>query len=528
MNKKLILLAALLLGISVVAMERIKEMPFAKEASHHEAQVNIRLIDSQNPETAHEVEIPVRLAKLIGAFNEFVEDPHFDPVWSLPNVAITIWRIIEPHLERVYGIIHDASQAAQLREAIMIDFRKLDTKSLVGVIYASDYLEIPILLESACEVLKQSAPEKISWEEIELLPSHIRNQIIMNKVVMLLGAVSGSELVVCRGHRGAVLSVYVTEDGKILSGSADDTVRVWDMQGNHLAVCKGHEDGVTSVCVTKDGKIVSGAVDATVRVWDIQGNQLAICRGHRGVLSVYITKDGKIVSGSRDSIVRVWDMEGNQLAECRGHKYWVTSVCVTKDGKIVTGSYDLTVRVWDMQGNELAVCRGHEGSVTSVCVTEDGKIVSGSRDSIVRVWDMEGNQLAVCRGHAGGVTSVCVTKKAKILSGSDDKTVRVWDMEGNQLAVCRGHEGEVESVFVTSDCKIVAGSQDRTVRVWDTRLLDRIMYMDEDQAQLVWDLLQRISKRAEIDKQKCWREIEKILGEDAPMAAANINNNDNE
>ena len=78
MNKKLILLVALLSGISVVAMEEIKEMPVLKEASHHEeeAQVKICLTDSQNPETTHEVAIPVRLAKLIGAFNEFVEDPH--------------------------------------------------------------------------------------------------------------------------------------------------------------------------------------------------------------------------------------------------------------------------------------------------------------------------------------------------------------------------------------------------------------------------------------------------------------------
>ena len=119
-------------------------------------------------------------------------------------MTIAIWRLIEPQLERVYRITHDASQAAHLRQAIMTEFRKLDVKSLIGVICASDYLEIPILLESACEVLKQSAPDKISWEELEVLPWHIRNQIIMNKVVMLLGPVPAKELAVCRGHEGMV------------------------------------------------------------------------------------------------------------------------------------------------------------------------------------------------------------------------------------------------------------------------------------------------------------------------------------
>ena len=77
-----------------------------------------------------------------------------------------------------------------------------------------------------------------------------------------------------------VSSVCVTKDGKIVSGSEDKTVRVWDMQGKELAICRGHEDWVNSVCVTKDGKIVSGSADKTVRVWDMQGKELAVCRGH--------------------------------------------------------------------------------------------------------------------------------------------------------------------------------------------------------------------------------------------------------
>ena len=56
------------------------------------------------------------------------------------------------------------------------------------------------------------------------------------------------------------------------------------MSARELAVCRGHENWVSSVCVTKDGKIVSGSYDKTVRVWDMQGKELAICRGHEGVI----------------------------------------------------------------------------------------------------------------------------------------------------------------------------------------------------------------------------------------------------
>ncbi len=202
MNKKHILLVALLSGSPVMAMEQVKEALPVLSQIEEEVLVKIRLSDCQNSEITHDEEIPVRLAKLIGALNtDLVEEPHVKgSVFPLPNVTIAIWRFIEPQLDRVYGITHDASQAIELREAIMTEFRKLDSTSLIGVIGASEYLDIPILLESACEVVKQSAHDKISWEELEVLPWHICNHIIMDKVLMLHGPVPAKELAVCRGH----------------------------------------------------------------------------------------------------------------------------------------------------------------------------------------------------------------------------------------------------------------------------------------------------------------------------------------
>ncbi len=460
----------------------------------------------------------------------------------------------------------------------------------------------------------------------------------------------GKELAICRGHEDRVASVCVTNDGNIVSGSWDSTVRVWDMQGKELAICKGHEYVVYSVCVTADGNIVSGSADKTVRVWDIgllgrivrmdedqaralwellhnaskrseidkqgpwkaiekilgedapevkkgdlgrfsfeqinsvpgdMGNRIildkilrlggpmfakevAVGRGHEDVVwSARVTKDDKIVAGSSDGTVHVWDMQGkelaayrghedwvcvtkdgkivlkwdkvlrvrdtdgNQFAECRGHEGSVYSYCVTDDGNIVSGSKDKTVRVWDMQGKLIAVCRGHEALVSSVCVTNDGKIVSGSYDKTVRVWDMQGKELVVCRGHEHWIESVCIANDGKIVSGSYDKTVRVWDMQGKALAICRGHAGRyVYSVCIANDGKIVSGSYDGTVRVWDIGLLGRIARMDEDQARALWTYVRNFPH--DLDQQTFWREIEKILGEDAQVAQAKINNNNNE
>ncbi len=106
---------------------------------------------------------------------------------------------------------------------------------------------------------------------------------------------------------------------------------------------------------------------------------------------------------------------------------------------------------------------------------------------------------------------------ARLSLGLYDRTVRVWDMQGKELAICRGHENVVDSVCVTADGKIVSGAYDKTIRVWDIGLLGRIVRMDEDQARALWELLHNISQKAEIDRQELWKDIEKILGEDAQV-----------
>ena len=61
-------------------------------------------------------------------------------------------------------------------------------------------------------------------------------------------------------------------DGKrIVSGSWDDTIKVWDTKtGQLLGTLKGHTDGVNGVAFSPNGtRIVSGGDDKTVKIWTL-------------------------------------------------------------------------------------------------------------------------------------------------------------------------------------------------------------------------------------------------------------------
>jgi WD40 repeat protein len=122
-------------------------------------------------------------------------------------------------------------------------------------------------------------------------------------------------------------------------------------------VLPGHKRCVNSVAWSPDStRIVSGSYDGTVRIWDaVTGELQQTLTGHTDyVESVAWSPDStRIVSGSRDKTVRIWDAVTGELQQTlTGHTDWVRSVAWSPDSsRIVSGGDDNTVRIWDDIGD---------------------------------------------------------------------------------------------------------------------------------------------------------------------------------
>lgn len=282
---------------------------------------------------------------------------------------------------------------------------------------------------------------------------------------------NGSLAGVLTGHQDFVSAVAVLTGGKVVSGSPDCTLRVWDIaSGQAIATLEGHHGPVNAVAALPGGCIVSGSVDHSLRVWDVAcGQAIAILEGHHGPINaVAALPDGRVVSGSDDHSLRVWDVASGQvLATLEGHRGGVTAVAVLPNGHVVSGSHDKTLRIWNLETRQIrATLEGHHGSVRAVAIRDDGRIVSGSGDETLRVWDIDGQVLGILKSHHGPVNTVAVLHDGYVISGSDDHTLQVW--EGHQVcATLEGHHGPVNTVAVMPNGLVVSGSKDHTLRVWD-------------------------------------------------------------
>jgi hypothetical protein len=73
------------------------------------------------------------------------------------------------------------------------------------------------------------------------------------------------------GHSGHVRSLAVLPDGRLCSGSYDNTIKIWDVSTGECArTLTGHSGHVYSLAVLPDGRLCCGAVDNTIKIWDVK------------------------------------------------------------------------------------------------------------------------------------------------------------------------------------------------------------------------------------------------------------------
>ena len=258
---------------------------------------------------------------------------------------------------------------------------------------------------------------------------------------------------------------------RILSGSADRSLRVWepsrlaDGQEACTAVLEGHSNWVHAVCDLGNNRCVSGSDDCTLRVWHVpSGKTESVLKGHSGYVTCIVPLPntcccdcggGLAVSGSRDKTLRVWRLvDGETTAKLRGHNntvYSVATITPTPQGapRVASGSADGLVCIWNCAvGTCDRVLEGGRCTIYALCCLDDvfGSLVAAGSDACLRVWrpDDEQHPPVLMTGHADAVLTLAALPGGRCVSGSQDSTLRLWHpTAGVCEAVLKGHSNWV-------------------------------------------------------------------------------------
>jgi WD40 repeat protein len=315
------------------------------------------------------------------------------------------------------------------------------------------------------------------------------------------------------GHDDAICSLYIIpwRDDLMVSGSEDNTIRVWDLNTQTtVSELVGHTELIIDFtsCI-KSNTLLSVSFDSTVRIWDmatwqcIQEIRVAPRYTHCHAIAVV---EGILCIGMEKPNVALWDLKTlSKVGELVGHhenqqcSSSVRTICARPEDRcIFTGGDDCRILVWQfMEAEEsksteyegagegegegedsnqkqpvclqLRALEGHEHYVRALACS-DKILASGSFDETVRLWSLDSYEpIGVLRGHSKVVRCLAMTKTGDFLfSGSWDFTIRVWHVASQ---VCEGslsHDGTYVNTIASRGGQLYSGSKAGNVRVWSS------------------------------------------------------------
>ena len=317
----------------------------------------------------------------------------------------------------------------------------------------------------------------------------------MPLLVLLLGyldvsAETAEAIQVFQGHTEPVESVVFSADGrKILSGSYDSTVKLWNAQTGTLEeTFQGHTDAVMSVAFSPDGKVLSGSADNTLKQWDAETgkeikrlsmNELNNSNDIGLLYSIAFSPEHNraVLSGSRGNTLKLWNNipDSKKPAFFQGHTNEVYLVAISNDSnKILSASHDGTMKVWDVDSQK-ATHSFNENQVWSATFSPDDRQFLMGGEGIVKLFDAsnDGKEIRSFSGHSGRVYSVAFSPNGnQVLSGGQDGTINIWNTEsGKETRTFKAHSDVVSSLaFSPNANQFVSASYDKTVKLWEIAL----------------------------------------------------------
>lgn len=273
------------------------------------------------------------------------------------------------------------------------------------------------------------------------------------------------------GHKGPVWGLAVTNDGFLVSGSSDTTIKIWDV-GNLKTkqTLTGHE-GIVHAVVVYGNKLCSGSSDRSLRIWDLESMKcIKVIRTHDYTICSLCCVDGILFSGSYMEI-RVWNLETYECAQTlTGHNHWVRALTTCEDF-LYSGSYNI-IKIWDLKNTPYQCIRtitGNYGSIYCLAVAkEQRRLFSGTYEKTINVYDLDTYQsIESLDGHIGAVYTLAVSPSGhRFYSGSYDSTIKVWNTQTLKcLQTLVRHSSSVDALVAAGGC-IFSGGADHSVKVW--------------------------------------------------------------
>ena len=291
------------------------------------------------------------------------------------------------------------------------------------------------------------------------------------------------------GHTEKIVSLIELNSGRLVTGSYDNTIRVWDSNYENEDITIKEKSRVLCLLEFEKNKILCGTSDNLINLYEINSLNYEFIYSFIGhtlwVNCLTKINNNYFASASNDTKIKIWDYFNKKcIKTLEGHEDCILTLIMLKNNKFLcSGAADLTIRIWEWEKrNCLHILKGHEKWVKCVLELDNGIIVSGSDDKSIKLWKNNYNIRTIVE-HTNSIRSLCQINKNYFASGSFDFTIKIWEINSWEcVQTLMGHESNIICVislnnstnkrkeqidYLKKPFLIASCSNDKTIKIWE-------------------------------------------------------------
>jgi WD40 repeat protein len=238
-------------------------------------------------------------------------------------------------------------------------------------------------------------------------------------------------------HTNAVQDLKLHNNQFLISGSKDNTAKVWFADGGNLLCTFSDHTAAINVLEIVNGNVASGSDDFTVRIWSMTTcTQIRLINHHTYFITgLKLLLNGYLAAASRDKLITIWNITtGTLIRTLTGHTAQIVTMERLANGNLASGSSSSFIKTWNFNtGSNLLNI--NLGPLTYIKLLNDGHIAASYTDRTLRKIDPTTGTVifAISNAHSAKINYLNINDNGYILSGSDDNNIKVWKMDGQLL-----------------------------------------------------------------------------------------------
>ncbi|KHJ96550.1 Utp13 specific WD40 associated domain protein [Oesophagostomum dentatum] len=314
-------------------------------------------------------------------------------------------------------------------------------------------------------------------------------------------------------HTAPILSMKFSHDGSMLAtGSADHTVKIWDMVQQHCTHTLKGPGVVSALSFVQNSRLMVGYVEGQICMFDLVKGAihklLREWKTHSSQVTGFVELSGsrRVVAVSRDQTASITEIETREVLKVFPLFEAVESAALAHNGNLITVGEEGIVKEWIINsgnvlrrkklatvGLDFLAYNPVRDQILVTSVEENIFIVSFDdlslrrqivgfhdemfvcrMDKMVKLWHIDTAKMRLgiagtLSGHRRGVADARFSPNSlKVASSSGDMTIKIWSLQDKTcLQTLNGHNSAVFRIlFVNHGSQLMSADSAGIIKIW--------------------------------------------------------------